>query len=199
MLAQSQAIVCKDRESPTHRDGRVRRLRRESRTRQGDSPCSTHACVRAQSCPTLCGPMDRSPPGSSAHGIFPERILECVAFSSSRGSSQPRSLLWFLRGQVDFITSEPPGKPFPTHALTLMGSLKDTGMGGGGSQELFIPRCLESPGNEASTLWILGEVVHKDCGPQTAVRVRVLSLGSGILHWSWVTWYLPERMLWLSL
>ena len=44
----------------------------------------------AQSCPTLCDPMDRSPPGSSAHGIFQSRVLEWVAISFSRGSSQPR-------------------------------------------------------------------------------------------------------------
>ena len=35
-------------------------------------------------------PMDYSPPGSSLHGIFPARILEWVAISSSRGSSWPR-------------------------------------------------------------------------------------------------------------
>ena len=29
----------------------------------------------AQLCPTLCDPMDRSPPGSSAHGILQTRIL----------------------------------------------------------------------------------------------------------------------------
>ena len=34
--------------------------------------------------------MDRSPPGSSVHGIVQARILEWVAISSSRGSSQPR-------------------------------------------------------------------------------------------------------------
>ena len=33
----------------------------------------------AQSCPTLCDPMDCSLPGSSVHGIFQARILECVA------------------------------------------------------------------------------------------------------------------------
>ena len=43
----------------------------------------------AQSCPTLCNPMDCSPPGSSLHGIFQARILEWVAFSFSRGSSRP--------------------------------------------------------------------------------------------------------------
>ena len=47
-----------------------------------------HAC--AQSYLILCDPMDCSPSGSSVHGIFQARILEWVAISSSRGSSQPR-------------------------------------------------------------------------------------------------------------
>ena len=42
-----------------------------------------HACSVAQSCPTICDPMDYSPPGSSVHGIFQARILEWVAISSS--------------------------------------------------------------------------------------------------------------------
>ena len=33
----------------------------------------------AQSCPTLCNPMDCSLPGSSVHGIFQARVLECIA------------------------------------------------------------------------------------------------------------------------
>ena len=41
-------------------------------------------------CPTLCNPMDYSPPGSSAHGISQARILELVAISFSKGSSQTR-------------------------------------------------------------------------------------------------------------
>ena len=41
-------------------------------------------------CPTLGDPMDYSPPGSSVHGIFQARILEWVAMSFSRESSQPR-------------------------------------------------------------------------------------------------------------
>ena len=44
----------------------------------------------AQSCSTLCDPMDCSPPGSSVHRISQARILECVAMPFSRGSSQPR-------------------------------------------------------------------------------------------------------------
>ena len=44
----------------------------------------------AQSCPTLCHPVDCSLQGSSVHGILQARILEWVAISFSRGSSQPR-------------------------------------------------------------------------------------------------------------
>ena len=44
----------------------------------------------AQSCPTLCNPVDCSLPGSSVHAIFQARILEWVAVSFSRGSSQLR-------------------------------------------------------------------------------------------------------------
>ena len=43
-----------------------------------------------QVCLTLCNPMDFNPPGSSVHGILQARILELVAISSSRRSSQPR-------------------------------------------------------------------------------------------------------------
>ena len=47
-----------------------------------------------QSCPTLCNPMERSLPGCSIHGIFQTRILQCVAISFSRRSSQPRDWTW---------------------------------------------------------------------------------------------------------
>ena len=44
----------------------------------------------AQSSPTVCDPMDCSPPGSSVLGILQVRALEWVATSFSRGSSQLR-------------------------------------------------------------------------------------------------------------
>ena len=56
----------------------------ESQTR-----LSTHKYVQfSRSVSRLCNPMDFSPPGSSVHGILQERILEWVAISFSRGSSQ---------------------------------------------------------------------------------------------------------------
>ena len=54
-------------------------------------------CVRVksyQSCPILCDPMDCSSQSSSVHGILQAVILEWVAISFSRGSSQPRD--WTL-------------------------------------------------------------------------------------------------------
>ena len=51
------------------------------------------ACLCAKSlqlCLTLCNPMDCSPSGSSVHGTSQARILEWVAISYFRGSSQPR-------------------------------------------------------------------------------------------------------------
>ena len=47
-----------------------------------------------QACPTVCEPMDCSPPGSSVHWILQARILEWVAISFSRGSSRPRDRTW---------------------------------------------------------------------------------------------------------
>ena len=47
-------------------------------------------CSVAKSCLILCDPMDSSPPGSSVYGISQARILQWVAVSYCKGSSQPR-------------------------------------------------------------------------------------------------------------
>ena len=81
----------------------------------------TYLC--AQLCLTLCNLMDYSLPGSSVHGIFQARILEWVAISSSRGTSQCRnqiqasqglnqSLWHLLHWQADSLPLAPPGKPW---------------------------------------------------------------------------------------
>ena len=51
-----------------------------------------HVCSVAQSCPTLCNPVDYGPTGASAHGISQARILEGVAIFYSKGSSQNQGL-----------------------------------------------------------------------------------------------------------
>ena len=50
--------------------------------------------VSAQLCPTLCDPIDCSLPGSPVHGIFQAIVLEWIAISFSRLSSQPRARTW---------------------------------------------------------------------------------------------------------
>ena len=68
----------------------------------------------AQSCPTICDPMDCSLPGSSVHGILQARILEWVAIPFSRGSSQLRDWTWvslhcrriLLQGSFCYAESE---------------------------------------------------------------------------------------------
>ena len=46
----------------------------------------------AQTCPTLCDPMDCRLPRLSVHGIFQAKILEWVAISFSRGGIGPTYL-----------------------------------------------------------------------------------------------------------
>ena len=50
---------------------------------KGCDPVKDLVCVYAQSCLTLCSPMDCSPPGSSVHGTFLARILKWAATSYS--------------------------------------------------------------------------------------------------------------------
>ena len=59
----------------------------------------------AQSCLTLCDPMD-----DTVHGILQPRILECVAFPFSRGSSQPRIKPRSPALQADSLPAELQGK-----------------------------------------------------------------------------------------
>ena len=57
---------------------------------QGYTACHMCMCLVTQLCLTVCNPLDYSLPGFSVHGIFQARILEWVATSFSRGSSQSK-------------------------------------------------------------------------------------------------------------
>ena len=64
----------------------------------------------AQSCPTVCNPMDYT-----VHGLLQARILEWVALPFSMGSFQAREEPWSSKPrsptlQVDSLTAEPKGK-----------------------------------------------------------------------------------------
>ena len=77
-------------------------------------------CLVTQSCPTLCNPMDSSPPGSSVHGDSPGKHTGVGCHTLLQGifptqEIEPRSLSL----QADSLLSDPPGKPINTG----MGSL----------------------------------------------------------------------------
>ena len=108
----------------------------------------------AQSCPTLCDPMDCSPPSSSVHGILQARILEWAAKSFSRGIFLTRSLAL----QADTWPSEPPGKTaWPTRSNSNASSsrkprnviCKGVSLQPDPSQELLLSRC-------NVPLWVVG-------------------------------------------
>ena len=103
----------------------------------------THACTRThthtgtrphvlrakpfQLHPTLCDPIDSSPPGSSLQGFPQARTLQWVAMPSSRGSSWPRdrTCVYCVAGR--FFTAGPPGKPtYPPHTCRHSGKFTHT-------------------------------------------------------------------------
>ena len=120
------------------------------------SPCS-HSVVPtphrqqkvkvAQSCPTLCDPMDYSLPRSSLHGILQARILEWVTIVFSRGSSQPsnetqvscRRILYHLSHQGSRVSS------YYTHQITLILHLHPPGASYNIHNRLYTPHGLHSP------------------------------------------------------
>ena len=65
-----------------------------------------YMCLHAESRPALCNPVDDSLPGSSVHGILQVRVLEWVAISYSRGSSQPwdRTCISCIAGRLYLLT-----------------------------------------------------------------------------------------------
>ena len=62
---------------------------RKWRMTMGGVPTTKPLCEVAHSFPTLCGPMDCSPPVSSVHGIFQARILEWLPFPSPADLTNP--------------------------------------------------------------------------------------------------------------
>ena len=89
------------------------------------------ACVHAkspQSCPTLCHPMDCSPPGSCVHGILQARILEWLPCPPPgdfpNPEIEPASLMSpcmsLMHWQVGFLPLAPPGKPLRKGLLLLL-------------------------------------------------------------------------------
>ena len=90
---------------------RLRRISRRDwrRATEAEGKLSESVFI-AQSCMTVCNPVDCSPPGCSVNGVLQARILAWVAMAFSRGSSQPRDQTHVSCIAGRFFTSEPPGK-----------------------------------------------------------------------------------------
>ena len=83
------------RRGKKHLQRRMRDHKNRKNTRRQQCPKTREECFKAtvsnaaaaakslQSCPTLCDPIDGSPPGSPVPGILQTRILEWVAISFS--------------------------------------------------------------------------------------------------------------------
>ena len=70
------------------------------------------AAESLQLCPTLCDPVDGSPPGTSVPGILQARTLEWVAISCSNACMYAKSLQLFPT-LCDPIDGSPPGTSVP--------------------------------------------------------------------------------------
>ena len=68
----------------------------------------------AQSCPTVCNPMNCTLLGSSGYGILQVRTLEWLAFPSPGDLPNPGIESRSPALQLDSLPAEPPGKPIVT-------------------------------------------------------------------------------------
>ena len=82
----------------TPKDGRIKR--KANRFLED----MTVLCLVTQLSPSLCDPMDCSPPGFSVHGILQVRILQWVVMPFSRGSSQSRDRTQVFHTAGGFFT-----------------------------------------------------------------------------------------------
>ena len=146
----------------------------------------TYMCAKSlQSYPTLCDPMDCSPPGSSVHGILQARVLEWVAMPSSRPTGLQSQMLWGLllpmpgpqagEPNVELRTLTPVGEPLWYNYFPVCGSLTwSVGEGNGNPLQYS---CLENP-RDGGAWWAAIYGVT-----QSRTRLRWLSSSSSSI-WS---------------
>ena len=132
----------------------------------GRSVCG-YVCSVARLCPILCGPMDCSPPSSSARGISQARVLTGMGchFLTSGDLSDPGIEPSSLASPVlagGFFTTVPPGKPGWWCFLALVGSGEDSktalataGVSSGDGDSTNSHQCLVAHGSlsRLSSLW----------------------------------------------
>ena len=101
----------------------------------------------AHLCPTLCDPVDCSPPGSSVHGFSQARMLALVAIFFSRGSSRPRDWTCVSCIAGRFFTTEPPGKSIIGYCCCCwVASVVSNSVRPHRPQSTRLPRPWDSPG-----------------------------------------------------
>ena len=114
----------------------------------------------AQSYPTLCDPMDCSPPGSSVHGDSPGMSTGVGCHALLQGiSSQPRDQTKVSCIASGFFTNEPPGKPIKYISILLCKELHSKWLGDyvlSGSEELLTPNAdIVSLTTCVSAIWLI--------------------------------------------
>ena len=119
-----------------------------------------------QSCLTLWYPMDCSPSGSSVHGVLQAGILEWIAISSSRESSNQGLELRSPVLQADALLAEPPGMPNKVSSLVedhydrpLNSPGQNCGVGGLSLLQGIFPTQGSSPGLPHCR-WIIYHLSH---------------------------------------
>ena len=112
----SASVICHRRSLAGSSRGQC--LAKDKRVQSKPSDVHTcEPCSVAPSYPTLCDPIDCSPPGSSVRGISQARILEWTAISSSRVPSHPGIKLASPTLQADSLTLSLQGSHEETQGL----------------------------------------------------------------------------------
>ena len=135
-----------------------------------------------QCCLPLGDPMDCSPLGSSVHGISQARILEWVAISFSRGSSQQGlnpHLLRLLHCRQILLPLSPWGSPIPPFTSVHSPLLRDL------NENLRFPVCLGNP----SFLWGIPTFGHSgpssSSAPDSPIPTQPMFLDTDVLAGWW--------------
>ena len=139
----------------------------------------------AQSCPTLCDPMDCSLPGSSVHGIFQARELEWGAISFSRGSSWPRDRTWIscIAGRRFIV--------WATREVPVIIQVEKQKNVESKSWELSFIKGIKMATHSRTIAWKI---------PWTEEPGRLQSMGSQRVGHDWATslfWFISWRYFWL--
>ena len=136
----------------------------------------------AQSCPTLCDPLDYT-----VYGILQARLLEWVAFPFSRGSSQPRDQTQVSHIAADSLPTEPQRNP------------KNTGVGSLSLLQRIVPtqesnrglwHCrqilyqLSHKGSPRILEWVAYRFFNRSSCPRNRTRVSCIA---GRFFTSWAT------------